>query len=315
MTGTTRLSAPRLDDAIARARDWLFACQDANGSWRDFDLDVGESTSWVTTVVVIGLSATSDTSTAAEPCERACRFLLASMRLNGGWGYNETVSIDCDTTAHAVIALSGAGIAPPPVSLECLRAFQAKPGRFQTFPKGHRFQSWQLVHDEVGAVAAIALQDRAAAITLRRVGLAEIAAHGELRSFWWSHPVYATYAFSWLLDAFSIAACQAGQTTYERLKRTVAFDSSLLTAFSALSALYLRDTSRANRAISELLSLQTSAGAWRPSRLLRYPYPDCVEEWHDCKSAHGTIVEDSRGVYGTAVALRALALAMKHGTG
>lgn len=298
-----------LDHAIAKALGWLLDRQENSGAWKDFDLDVGPSTSWVTSVVLLGLSHVHVNS--ASAASRACEFLLSASGDNSGWGYNENVSEDCDSTSHAVIALREHGFEVPRKALECIRSFGVEGGRFRTFHYGHRFSSWQLVHDEVGAIAAIALQDRVAADSTAEAMLEEVQDKGFVASFWWARPIYSTYAASWMLRSLCPDASSLQNALPGILNATMMLSSPLTAALSTMAAIYLNNIDAANRGLAVLLETQLSDGGWNPSRLLRCTDADCADGWLRRRECGGPVVEDLRGIYSTAVALRTMCLFRK----
>lgn len=91
------------DDVIAAAGDMLVHRRSADGLWSDFRTLAGESRDWVTAFVVF---AGQRCEALREAAHGAIRSLYYRQRPSGGWGYNETVPPDCDTSAWVLLAMS-----------------------------------------------------------------------------------------------------------------------------------------------------------------------------------------------------------------
>src|SRR3954463_1702835 len=92
--------------ALERGRRFLLARQGDDGLWRDFRTPAGEASEWPTGFIATALYLARAEMT---PLERAAEALIACQNDDGGWGYNETVPTDADSTACVLrfLALMG----------------------------------------------------------------------------------------------------------------------------------------------------------------------------------------------------------------
>jgi hypothetical protein len=82
-------------DALERATR-LLARQGRDGLWRDFDTPAGEASQWPPAFIGTALPLGADTT---EALEKAADTLVDAQNPDGGWGYNEDVPSDADSTA------------------------------------------------------------------------------------------------------------------------------------------------------------------------------------------------------------------------
>lgn len=292
------------------ALSFLFDQQHDNGSWIDFNILVGESTSWITSYVLLCLSFVNESKfpkrlIAAK--EKAAFFLEKSVKPNGGWGYNHNMNLpdDCDSTAHAILALSSNGFGVDDRSLDRLREFEFAPGEFRTFiglPESH---SWGLSHPEVGAIAVIALQDEDRAYALSKRLQSDLDKFNHWPSFWWKEPIYATYACSWLIKHFSLDEL-AFAFNLNGIVKTLSYSTPLESALSALSAFYFGYFDRMGPAITRSASTQLPDGSWKGTRFLRHSRSDCGLAWLRKGVASGVLHLDQNRVFTTATVLRSI---------
>ncbi|HEY7062214.1 MAG TPA: hypothetical protein VII06_12110 [Chloroflexota bacterium] len=192
----------RLDVALTRAREFLVARQDQAGRWVDFELPVGRATAWTTAYVATMLAPGPAARLAVQ---RAGRWLVAAYRpgqagprgqpLPGGWGYNEQVPPDGDSTAWALLALAAAGLAPTDAMRWALTSYRLFSGLYRTYADRLAVDTWTAPHVDVTAVALQALltmgtaEARPIEVTVER--LLERAARGEWHAYWWADDAYA----------------------------------------------------------------------------------------------------------------------------
>lgn len=159
---------------IVSARRWIHLTQEPTGTWTDFRIGVGGcSDEWVTAYVCDVLErwrAGYDDSSAA--LARAA--LRRLQRRDGGWGYNQRIPSDADTTGFAVLALCrGQAQFDRAASMEFLLSTHDKDaGGFRTYRsptelallyRNHpvratqSFEGWCSSHAEVTASALEAL--------------------------------------------------------------------------------------------------------------------------------------------------------------
>jgi len=95
-----------IDSLLKTAGRWMDGMQGSAGSWSDFQIGVGgRSDEWVTAYVCDAIDGwqSSGRSNSAAIARAALRRV---QRRDGGWGYNERIPSDTDTTGLAVLALS-----------------------------------------------------------------------------------------------------------------------------------------------------------------------------------------------------------------
>jgi squalene-hopene/tetraprenyl-beta-curcumene cyclase len=197
--------------AVASGLLFLASRQDADGLWRDFDTLAGRSVDWVSGYV---LTAIGELPGAWRLCEAACASLLTRQQRSGGWGYNERIPPDADSTAWVLRGLL-CGSFPPPHSLrsalEFLSNHQDEQGGFATFlsarpigdvirePNDREMEGWRSPHVCVTTNVTLALLESGVHLSDQRLVAAldylraAMDRDGLLRSYWWNGPTYATY--------------------------------------------------------------------------------------------------------------------------
>ena len=128
-----------LERALCLSVDYILGRQHADGSWMDWELPPGQSSTW-TTAYVGGKLTSLDTHHRDHVCcatDRASQWLTGKMFSDYGWGYNEQVDSDADSTALAIyfshpraeVSLTPATRASKPsnVKTEGLPHFEADP--------------------------------------------------------------------------------------------------------------------------------------------------------------------------------------------
>ena len=154
----------RLDVSVRGAVAFLVARQEPDGCWVDFELPVGRATGWTTGYVATMLAPCAAARAAVQ---RASRWLMATYRpgqgwahrqpLPAGWGYNQAVPPDCDSTAWALLALNGAGTPPTNGMRWALTGYRRFNGLYQTYADRPRADTWTATHVDVTVVALQAL--------------------------------------------------------------------------------------------------------------------------------------------------------------
>lgn len=294
----TGINTSRTSLALRRGVRFLLAKQGPDGLWRDFLTPAGEASEWPTGYIA---SALHHAGIGAGALERAAGTLAAGQNDDGGWGYNEDVPTDADSTAWVLLFLANTGHEGPACrrAASCLARHQRtdsggvatyrEPGpirRFMGVPRWMRFTGWCRPHTEVTATAARALA--AVAVTARppeveaawRYVRSRQCADGSWRSYWWTSPHYAT------LEAVELARTLGERDAVDRAAGWVArsqdapgaANSTFATALS-LSILLEAGASGpwADCAISKLVSLQDHDGGWPSRPIMRIPLPGTVD--------------------------------------
>lgn len=299
-------------NALAKARDFLLGGQSSDGAWRDFEIDVGESESWVTAYVglaLLSLSASSVPSPTAASVTRAADWLECAMRPDGSWAYNGFCPSDADTTAHSVCLLEAAGRRAPEECYRWLLASQRTDGGFATFNVPLAGDGWGISHPDVTPVVLEALSTRLAAdhpVIKSGIGfaLAHVAANSLWQSYWWTTPLYSTYVNTRALDRLGSA--------YDREKLLHSVLNRVMPQEFFALALLLGTVQRLNRhhelvarLTDALLDAQNADGSWDPAPMLRVTRRCHTEPWVSTGYC-GEVYSDVRRLFSTATIARAL---------
>ncbi|MEU7872419.1 hypothetical protein [Dactylosporangium sp. NPDC049140] len=285
----------------ARGVEHLRRLQHPGGSWSDFMVAVGCSDTWVTGYAGTALAAAANAqhlpppvrAAAAEGADAAAGWLLGAAGPGGVWGYNRGVAPDADSTAWAVRLLAARGRPVPPPALAFLAAHETGTG-YRTYRDVARTRRWSEPTPDVSAAALLAQHE---AGVLDRAALADgflrlVAGWqkppGRWTSIWWAEDGYPTVL---ALEAWALAG-RPGLTPVPAPVRppVTAFGHALW-----LQALVLTD---APADAAPLLAAERPGGGWAGDAELLVPDP-----------SGGGLTErsiDSRGVFTTATALRAL---------
>src|SRR5579862_3356209 len=91
--------------------DYILSLQSDDGSWTDWKLPPGTSAIWTTAYVGYKLQLLPGDLRlkAAWSRHASTRFLAENQFEDGGWGYNEAVGSDADSTALAILFLASEG--------------------------------------------------------------------------------------------------------------------------------------------------------------------------------------------------------------
>jgi len=287
-------------DALRRARDFLLARQAADGFWRDYALPPGQSSSWVTAVTGFALGSSGAGPVTLGAVSRAADALGAACRPTG-WGYNEVVASDADSSAWALRLFRVAGREPPIAAEPCLRAYLGPSGGAQTFVASARYGTWVEEHADVTPVVGLALVESGAEeVTVSRLRSAVLGqrVRGLWSSFWWTVDAYAIARNLEFLQA------TGGIPHDVRAAARVDLESrsgaeSVFEAANLLVAAVLAGASR-ERFHSWIVERQLPSGGFGPSRALKLPHQRAT-------SSEPPVFEDGAGVLTAAMAVLALA--------
>lgn len=328
----------RLRQAIGAAVSFLLDSRSEDGLWRDFRTLAGASSEWVSGFVASSLGAAR---AAPETLRAALLALLQRQRPSGGWGYNERVPPDCDSTAWVLVAMSGRPVWKPSMILRGLAYLRRHGGEsgFATYlpedgiegfigAEAADTEGWRQPHLCVTAVAVRALLlhglggDGAA-----RAGLAALsqdqARDGLWYSYWWPGAAYATAQSLRTLACAGALPMERWRAAADAVIRLQQDDGgfgdeggpahSFATAMG-LSALLTRPDPACDEAVDAAaawLLREQRAGSWPSHPILRIPRP--MERAPDAgryvEDALGTavILRDERRLFTTAAAMGALA--------
>ena len=166
---------------LEQAVSFLLSRQDEDGLWRDYQLEPGRSTSWVSAYVGYALVQAIGRDRSLSLTVDALR----SSKRTGGWGYNSHVACDADSTSWVIRFLAAMDELDNIDAAELLDPYVTPTsGRVRTFYSAERFGSWGWEHDEVAPIAGMAL------MAAGEHALATRIRHGVLnapswKSFWW----------------------------------------------------------------------------------------------------------------------------------
>lgn len=295
-----------LESAITAAAGFIGGQRSPDGLWRDFQTLAGPSSEWVSGFVAYALGRSGRTDTGALAVSKA---LLFRQRPNGGWGYNESVPTDCDSTAWVLLSLSVAPVWKPSAVSRAVRYIKAHqdrsrggcstyaPGdqidRFIGAPDPDLTQGWLAPHVCVTAVAMQCLLAHGERAGSDFVGacthylLQQRDVSGLWRTYWWPGHAYSTYhclralALAGALDPAdaraTVRALLARQSTDGGWSNTGGEENgAFATAFSLLTLLLVPDElalDGAGRAAAWLVAHQAAHGGWPTVPILRIPPP------------------------------------------
>jgi hypothetical protein len=291
-----------IEQALAAGVHFLQRQQRADGAWVDFLLPVGLSDGWVTAHVAW---VTEQLPHLAAQRERARSYLLKVGRRRGGWGFNNAVGHDCDSTAQALMVLHASGSINP-AWVQRLVATQHDCGGFPTFPgQGGASDGWRAPHPDVTAVVVTALARLGVAVAARRRALRwlnTLAMSNRLISYWWPGEAY----MHWVCANLRAAAPGEAPAVRAAQFRSISVpDTPMLIA----SSLKMRMPPTAiGAAIAGLLALQLRDGSWPCEPCLRLTDPHVMAPSAD---APGKRYAGQRRVFSTAHSVAALWLALQ----
>lgn len=291
-------------EAIRRGSCFLIEKQDCDGFWRDFALTPGPSSTWVTACVSLALIDAESPSAAQTRAVAAAVEAARAIYTSSGWGYNQGVAADADTTAWVVRWFRRIGAVLPIDPLSCLQAYIGPGGGVRTFLNQPKYGNWAVEHVDVTPLVGLALAEAGApaALTerLRSWILARRNSAGTWNSFWWTFDAYATarnvefLARSGGLPTDVRADVQ--RFLYARQSPTSAIEEAHLLLAHVLVASAVQE---AEPLVQRLLARQLGQGGWPPSRVLKVPGQ------RPGQSGEG-VFEDGQGLMSTAMVLMAL---------
>lgn len=305
-----------LHQAIDGGLDFLLRGQQADGRFIDWALPPGPASAWPTAYVglVVARLPEGGRQRGAAATRAAARWLQANPDAGGGWGYNDSVGADADSTAFALRLLAREDLRIDTRHVDRLLAFQRGDGGFSTYGSDAGVGTWGRSHADVSAACGSALEALGSAVApaVRQRCLVFVATQrrpdGLWPSFWWRSPWYATHAGLTLLKAAGVAlrpldaACFRGEDKPQNpFEWALALECSLLAA--------PRMEAPAAALLSALLAVQQADGGWPSAPVLRLARRDCATPW--AVADGGPLFADPQRLFTSATVLRALALACR----
>lgn len=292
---------------VCRTREAVRAAVNAlverqrGGLWIDYLLPVGASTSWTTAYVA---DALLDAAPLLGDPTIYDRLALAATALSSrkrpqGWGYNEAVECDADSTALALLVLARLG-APADPSL--LARFRNSDGGYGTFRRDDPADSWAHTHFDVTPNVLRALWSMREPVPdddLAALSDAQTPS-GNWRSYWWGTDLFATEAAARVLRLYAIHPERDVRSWITATPVEGAFETAL-----ALRAMKWSgdESERIATLTTALLRMQQSNGMWSGSGWLRV-----TDSTARATEPHGRLYVDG-GTVTTATAVAALAVA------
>jgi squalene cyclase len=329
--------------SLQRGVEFLLARQGSDGYWRDFCTPAGEASEWPTGFVGSMLRV-ADVRTKAIDC--AAEALLASQRRDGGWGYNEEVPSDADSTAWVLLFLTRAGYSGAASARAAAYiaghqrrnsggiATYSQPGpirRYMGLGRWVPLWGWCRPNCEVTATSgtALAMSDRSRyreALRAWQYVRSRQQRDGCWRSYWWNSAHYATLQAVELGTLFrdtcavqrAAAWCIQNEDEGGGWSAHGAGASAFATALCVSVLVEARaDAEVIDRTTRRLRALQMDDGGWPSHPILRIPLPS---DWHlagdrrrPIRFDTGIVAEDQQRTFTSAVCVGALARASDAG--
>jgi len=288
----------------------------------------GPADQWVTGYVGYSLSMHGGAS-GKQAAQKALQKLMRQRIWRKGWGYNNLVPADADSTVW-VLLLAESLQYPDSWRLRRalsffyqhvsneggVRTFHAS-GSIRTFTKLWNrqitFKGWCSPHVCVTAAAGLLRSEEQNAILefIRNTQTPD----GYWNSYWWTSREYATAlavaALSKTGLAEDMARCQlaAHWILQSSLEHKTPFALGLMMEILAAVPEMYKDITC--DLINRLYHNQQEDGSWQPSAGLRIPPPDITEPdlytpWMENTGGGGSIQHDAAGLFTTATIVRAL---------
>jgi hypothetical protein len=275
-----------VENAICHGLRFMLANQTVDGYWTDWQLPPGTSRMWTTAYAGYRLSTVSEPLRNISQCRlsQAAAWLASAELSGGGWGYNEEVGPDADSTALAILFLKFHGMSVAGRSYDRLRGFQRGDGGFSTYTYEQSFGAWVSSHPDVTALAVpalLTLYGRHETFVTRAEGyaIAHITPDGLWDSYWWNTPLYATEAnLCWLARINGPIPAAATRETLLRMCPGNVFETALI-VLSLLHMNWLPEHPAIVRWTGALLDAQLPDGSWPSEPVLRLPARDCYQPW------------------------------------
>ena len=297
-----------LRQSIASGLDYILGLQAGDGCWTDWELPPGSSSTWTTAYVGYQLRSlpAHDRARAVGPVRLAAQRLLGKQFVQSGWGYNEAVGPDADSTAFAILLAASAGETPPEEAYTRMLAFQCPDGGFSTYQFQGDRNSWVVSHADVTPIVLFAFltkYPRESSVVRRGLDyvLQNRTSAGLWNSFWWDSCLYSTEANLSLLRALGIPIdTSETRRSLLRQKPRSAYEIALLVS----SLISLESDASAWESVEQLTKQQQPDGSWMSEPILRVTRRDCYEPWKCADS--GALFADPERLFTSVTVIAAL---------
>lgn len=300
-----------LEEAIKKAREFVFSNRDDSGLWKDFETRThGESIDWVSSY--IGLCLLNSGIPKSDLELTANSISKRQNEEHGGWGYNEKIVPDADSTAFSILFLSHFDYDLNRAK-DFLLAHQKSDGSFGTYipelikqyyriPTEMSIDGWCSGIPDVTATALQALGEGKEAVEYIKKHQAD---EGFWRAYWYNNDIYSTvHGIRAIKGNGSGNEIEKAQDWLARQK--IIPDVPFYMALSLQG--FMTNGSfgeQIENGIKRLLDLQQKDGSWGTYPILRFPLPSNLEPWND-SSRWREESKDQNRVFTTATCLQTL---------
>ncbi len=310
-TLSDKMNMERLNESIEQARKFIFSKMGNDGLWKDFESRThGESVDWISSY--IGLSLLQSGASASELNLTAGAILERQNKEYGGWGWNEKIVPDADSTAFAIMFLSYFGCDVNRAK-DFLLKHQKSDGSFGTYipdlirrhygiPIEKSVDGWCHGISDVTASALHALGNAEDSV---KYLIKNQTDEGFWRAYWYNNDIYST------VHAVRALKKHGCQESIEKAQLWLAQQKIVpeVPFYIALSLQGLMASENFSKqvvdGINRLLDLQEEDGSWKSYPILRFPSHSNTEPWKDA-SRWREEMKDQNGLFTTAACLQAL---------
>jgi squalene cyclase len=302
----------RLERSILEALRYVVSCQSEYGAWLEWSLPPGESDAWATAYIGYKLRMVPHhlKNKVKDSLSRASDWILKKEYADGGWGYNDLVGSDADSTAYTIMFLDSTGRRPPEEAYDLLNKFRSNDGGFSTYVSRIFNSSWEVSHPDVTPIVLTALLTRYGPVNPTIVRgieyvLEQQNSEGTWNSFWWNTCLYSTEANLALLDKVS-ATFDKDRTknNLHKIRPKNPFEAALLISSLLLTDTNYRETNKILDLVNYLLQNQQLDGCWKSEYLLRVTDRNCYDPW--TSEDAGILYSENKMLFTTLTVLEAL---------
>jgi hypothetical protein len=292
--------------ATSEAVEYLFAQQQNDGHWEDFQLPMGASDEWVTAFVGEALAmiiACPLWSRFSDPLSHAIQWLLKNRHYRRGWGFNARTGPDADSTAYVLRLLRRFKIDIGADDESWLQERWHPDGGIATYEGP---AAWGMPHPDVTAVAFQAFSSQLQQQLLpsfQEYLIRTRRPDGTWPAYWWRTCHYSTFHSLSLARSILLPGENSARVIVEAPDRQIytAFDLAYAAGIS-----YMRSgvSTWTLHLLKLLLMQQIPGGGWQGGFNLRVTHHECYAPW---EKPEGNLYKDINGLITTASALRAFA--------
>jgi hypothetical protein len=317
------------------ASEFLINLKSDDGMWRDFNTLAGYSDEWLTGFTADSLALFGGEA-GATAAKNAFQQLLGTQANRSGWGYNQYIPRDADSTIWVLRLSQSLGYTYSAYELRnayrFLKRHIHRDGGVSTYKyspkmkvflklqgKKVSFKGWCMPH--VCVSAAFAGLDHPSKNAVLEFLRNHQQGDGSWKSYWYTDPEYAT---AMVVEALArtgnpddLAICfRSAQWVESRVKQNVSNPFVAALSLRILLAVQNRFTESLNKLVAYLLSTQQPDGGWISSAYMRIPHtdeidPDSFKYWLFEIGDVGSIQKDNRRIFTTATVLASIGTAIK----